>query len=178
MNRSAPALLLFASLNAIPATRAQTTQAQPPAAAPASQSTAQAATQQAPNPDKKVWTNDDVGDLRDRSAISTVGATNAKPSRVTETSTAGSRSREAKWYRDQILRLQVKLPALDNQIRQLQAALNGETVSSAQTYGWPKFGDWREELARLQKQRADITAKITSLEDEARHKGVSPNMLP
>jgi hypothetical protein len=38
--------------------------------------------------------------------------------------------------------------------------------------------DWRDQLARLQKQRDDIVAKISALIDEARHNGVPANALP
>jgi hypothetical protein len=159
--------------------RGQTAQATQTSSAPASQSSTQSASgQQIPPANKKVWTNDDVGDLRDHSAITTIGGANAKPANPSERPLAGAKAKDTQWYRDQILKLQAKVPPLDDKIHQLEAALNGETVNSVRTYGGVRADDWRDQLSRLQKQRGDILAKIDALQDEARHNGVPPNKLP
>ncbi len=87
-------------------------------------------------------------------------------------------SKDPKQYQTQITRLQEKLPPLDEQISQLQAALNGNTVNSTRHVGGAKIDDWHDELVRLQKQREDIAAKISALQDEARRNGVPPNQIP
>jgi hypothetical protein len=74
--------------------------------------------------------------------------------------------------------LQEKLPPLDEQIAQLQAALNGDTLNSTRHVGGAKIDDWHDELVRAQKQREDIVAKISALQDEARRNGVPPNLIP
>jgi hypothetical protein len=180
---NSPGRVLLASLclsaTLVSAARGQTAQAAQTSSAPASQSSTQSPPgQQTPPANKKVWTNDDVGDLRDHSAISTIGGANVKPANPSGRPLPGARAKDAQWYRDQIRILQAKVPPLDDKIDQLEAALNGETVNSVRTYGGVRADDWRDQLSRLQKQRGDILAKIDALEDEARHKGVPPNKLP
>jgi hypothetical protein len=124
---------------------------------------------------KKVWTNDD-------------GRFHARPSPSADTSTkaAGAANKpkpnnngkNAGWYRGQITKLQGQISPLDDKIAQLQAALNGQTTNAPRTYGWSKPDDWRDALARYQKQREDIQAKISALEDEARHNGVPESEIP
>ena len=118
-----------------------------------------------------MWTNEDMGDVHNNSAISTFSATNNKPANGKPAGTAKG-NKDAKQYQDQILKLQEKLPPLDEQITQLQAALNGDTVNSTRHVGGAKIDDWHDELVRAQKQREDIVAKISALQDEARRNGV------
>ena len=128
--------------------------------------------------DKKVWTNDDVGDLRDHAPISTIGNANAKSKPVDRPANPPKGAKSAKWYVDQIQALQAKIPPLNEKIQQLQAALRGDQVNPVRTYGGVRPDDWRDQLQRLQKERADIEGKISVLEDQARHDGVAPNLLP
>lgn len=130
----------------------------------------------APAPAKKVWTNEDMREVHRHDAISTFSATNNKPANGKPAGTAKA-NKDAKQYQDQILRLQAKLPPLDAQISELQATLNGDTVNSTRHIG-AKIDDWRDELARLQTQREDITTKISALQDEARRNGVPANQIP
>jgi hypothetical protein len=168
-----------------PGLRAQATQpAQSTQSTQATPSTTPNPTQQPANTpqttDKKVWTNDDVGDLRDHAPISTIGKNDPKPTKPavkTPTTAQPSKAKE-KWYVDQIGALQAKIPPLNEKIQQLQAALNGDQVDAPRQYGWTKPDDWRDQLQRLQKQRDDRQAKISALEDQARHDGVAPNVLP
>ncbi len=139
------------------------TQAQPPAATqPAS---------------KKVWTNEDVVGLRADSRISTFSQPNAKPAKNGAKPT-NSEGKDATWYENRIAGLQAKLPQLDDQIGQLQAALNGEQVNSVRKWGGVRPDDWRVELDTLQQKRVSIQSEISTLEDQARHAGVPANALP
>lgn len=159
--------------------RTQTAQATQSSSASGSQPSSQSVpAQQTPPASKKVWTDDDVADLRDHSEISTVGGANVKPSNPSGKAVPAATAKGEKWYQDQILKLQAKIPPLDNKIHQLQAALDGKTVNSVRTYGGVRADDWRDQLSRLQKEREGISANIAALEDEARHKGVPPNALP
>jgi hypothetical protein len=153
-----------------PATQAQE-QADTATAANANATTSTAA------PAKKVWTNEDMGDVHKNSAISTFSAMSNKPANAKPAATAKG-NKDAKNYQTQITRLQEKLPPLDEQISQLQAALNGDTVNSTRHVGGAKIDDWRDELVRAQKQREDIVAKISALQDEARRNGVPENQIP
>jgi hypothetical protein len=153
------------------------------AAAPAqtnSTSSADATTSMTPSataPAKKVWTNEDMREVHRDNAISTFAATNKKPANAKPAATAKA-NKDAKQYQDRILALQAKLPLLDEQIAQLQAALNGDTVNSTRHVGGAKIDDWRDELVRAQQQREDIVAKVSALQDEARRNGVPPNQIP
>ena len=131
-----------------------------------------AAEQTAP---KKVWTNDD-GRFHSRPSPSADAST--KPAGTANKPKPGHNGKNAGWYRGQITKLQGQIPPLDEKIAQLQAALNGQTTNAPRTYGWSKPEDWHDALARYQKQREEIEAKISALEDEARHNGVPENELP
>lgn len=127
--------------------------------------------------DKKVWTNDDLENLDDQTTTGTIktGRANVPRNAAKNTQVKG---RDAKWYRAEIAALEAKIPPLDEKIRNLKAALNGEPVTSAPHYEWSRQDDWHSQLARLEKQRGDIEDKISNLEDEARHDGVPANALP
>jgi hypothetical protein len=136
-----------------------------------------ATTTTAPAPVKKVWTNEDMGAVHKNSVISTFSGTNGKPGSA-KPAGAAKGGKDTKQYQNEIIRLQVKLPPLDEQITQLQAALNGDTVNSTRHVGGAKIDDWHDELVRAQKQREDIVAKISALQDEARRNGVPENQIP
>ena len=149
----------------------------PPAQTP--QPAASAATPAAAQPaPKKVWTNDDVRGLREDSRISTIGAAGAKPATQNGSRPANPRAKNAQWYQNRIAALEAKLPPIDGQIGQLQAALSGQTVNSVRKWGGARPDDWRVELADLQKKREGIQAEIAALKDQARHDGVPPGALP
>jgi chaperonin cofactor prefoldin len=101
-----------------------------------------------------------------------------KPTSTVNKPKPNAKGKDAGWYRTQISKLQAQIPPLDEKISQLQAALNGQTVTSTRQYGGTKPDDWRDELSRFQKQRDDIDTKIAALEDQARHDGVPENELP
>jgi hypothetical protein len=162
--------------------------ATPPAAqnpAPPSSTAALSPSTSAPSestPVKKVWTNDELAGAHNQPAASASQSArnaNANPRQKTP---AGPKARgDAQWYHDKIADLQAKLPPLDAQIAQLQAAIDGEPTGDAKTSTRPHFvksGDWRQQQADLQKQRDDIATKINALQDEARHVGIPPNALP
>jgi hypothetical protein len=132
----------------------------------------------AQEPAKKVWTNDDLGDLRDNSPVSTVGSTNSNSGRPASKSAPSARNKDARPYRDQIARLQAQIPPLDMKINELQSALAGNPVTETRHLGGVRPDDWKDQLARLQVQRDGIQAKIVAIEDEARHRGAPSNQIP
>lgn len=173
----AVSVLLIGAIAFFPgAARAQS--APPPPTAQA-QDPAPSGTSAAPaQPAKKVWTNEDVGDLHANSVISTFNAPNAKPTKTSAKPAPNSKGKNAAWYQQQIKRLQDQLPPIDQKISDLQTVINGGQVNEVRHYGGNKIDDWHDELARLQAQREDINAKIAALQDQARHDGVSPNDIP
>lgn len=162
------AMLLFA-LGATSTARAQTTSApsQTPAPAQSQQQT----------PQKKVWTNDNLGGPHSQPSDTSASAQQNPNSSSTAPAKAKSK-KDAKWYHDQIAKLQAQIPPLDKTIAELQAALEGKTFNEPLHYGGNRIGDWKEQLQQLQTKRQDTLDKIASLEDEARHNGVAPNELP
>ncbi len=129
-------------------------------------------------PTKRVWTNDDVHELRRDSAISTVGPAKAKPQKAAATNMPVANPATIKSYHDRILALQDKMPPLDSQISDLQGVLNGQTMNSTRHATGARIDDWHDQLARLQTQKSDLETKISTLQDEARHKGVPENQIP
>ena len=155
-----------------------------PAAAPAADPATPTASQEVTSSGttapatKRVWTNDDMGDLHRNSTISTFVAPTAKPAKSNEKPVGPAKNANAKRYQDAIAAQRAKLPAIDDKIAQLKAVLSGNTVQETRVYGGAHIDDWHEELVHLQKQRDDIETKISSLQDEARHNGVPENQIP
>jgi hypothetical protein len=174
---------LLGSALAVPA-RAQSQQsssAPAPAAAPSSNSTAPSTSASAPasipdTPDapakpapKKVWTNDDFGPN---------AANSAKKPKPAKPEAKPVKGKNAASYRAQIQKLNSQIADLDKQIATYQAALNGEPSANAalQQYHM-RAADWRAEIEKLTQQKQDLYAKITAVEDQARHDGIEPGEL-
>jgi hypothetical protein len=148
---------------------AQSTAAAPASAPPASR------TNQAPQ--KKVWTNDNLSNSPEP-ADNSIAANTAGPNAGASSPSKSKSKKDAKWYHDQIAKLQSQIRPLDKSIAELQAVLDGKTVNEPQHYGGNRIGDWKDQLQQLEKKRQDALDKISALEDEARHNGVAPNALP
>ncbi|HWF38885.1 MAG TPA: hypothetical protein VG322_10225, partial [Candidatus Acidoferrales bacterium] len=114
------ACFLFASSAT---TRAQSLHSAQPAqtAVTTDNSTQNSAPDHVSSTQKKVWTNDDFSGTDPQPGVSIVR--NQPKNAVRRTAPTG---RNAKWYHDQIARLQAKLPPLDSQIAALQSALDGK----------------------------------------------------
>jgi hypothetical protein len=185
MSHRTPILLaaLFLAAGAASTAQAQANSSATPgtqSSAPAAQ-TSSATLAPAQASAKKVWTNDDVGDLRENSVVSAGGASRGGSGKPGDRPSATSKTKDAKSYHDQIAKLQAQLPPIDSQIAQLQAAIDGKFTGDAKTSTRPtgvKGGDWRLELDQLQKKRDGIAAQIDALIDQARRNGVPPNQLP
>jgi hypothetical protein len=173
------AAMIFAAAGAT-AVRAQNNQPAPStassAAAPATDPNSTSSAPAAQTPAKKVWTNDDVGGLRTNSSIVTFQPTDAKPAKPGAKPPTAS-AEDVRRYHDQIAKLEAQVPPLDDQIAKLHAALSGETVNDTRHMG-VSIDDWRDQMTRLQQKRDDIVAKISNLQDQARHKGVPANAIP
>jgi hypothetical protein len=129
-------------------------------------------------PAKRVWTNDDVHELRRDAPISTVGVKARPQKNVGAANKQVANPETIRSYHDRIIALQDKLPPIDSQITDLQGVLNGQTMNSTRHATGAKIDDWHDELTRLQQQRSDIETRIGALQDEARHKGVPENQIP
>jgi hypothetical protein len=189
MNRSVllgPFCLFFAISGAI-STRAQS---QAPASSPAPQSQSTASSQDQSSststpgaaPQKKVWTNDDMGALHSDPSVANFQPKSGNGGKKGAGANGNSHGRDSNWYRQQIVKLQQQIPPIDAKIAELQKGVNGGTVNdpttSSRPYGGVHPGSWEQQVADLQSKKAGIESKISSLEDEARHAGISPNDIP
>ena len=166
-------LLLISLAAGVPAF-AQSNSPEASSAAVSAQTATTAATQ---SNSKKVWTNEELAGLPSESVASNHASASVRPSVNVSKSNAPT-SRDAKWYNDQIAKLQAQLPPLDDQISQLQAALAGKPVDSTRRWGGVRPGDWSAQLAQCQQKRDGILSRITALKDQARHNGIPSNQLP
>lgn len=150
------------------------------AASPQGEATAKgSSTASADKAAKKVWTNDDMSGLQNDVVSSTGVAHTAQPAGSGQ-KFANPKGHTAKWYHDQIAKLQAKIPPLDSQIDQLQSAIDGKPTGNTKTSQRPagvKADDWSLELKQFQAERDDLASKISALEDEARHNGIPENAL-
>lgn len=121
-----------------------------------------------PQTPKKIWTNDDIADLRANSTISTVG----DQKNVTRRTNTWRPSSDdlVRSYRDQIDQLQARVAGIDKQIADLRGALNGKAVDSTRKYEplGGKIGDWNSQIDQLQKNRQDLLRQIDALETRLR----------
>lgn len=133
----------------------------------------------ADSPAKKVWTNDDLKGSRDDEGVSNTA--DQKPAAVaSRQKMASPRGHNAKWYSDQIAKLQARIPPLNAQIAELQSGLDGKPTGDGKSSQRPRFvkqDDWSNELRQLQAQRANILDRINVLEDDARHNGIPNSAL-
>ena len=134
-----------------------------------------------PQPPKKVWTNEDMGDLRSGPEISTIGPSKGQKGTM-KTSSALTPAHDLPWYRAQIKKLQDQIPPLDAKIAELQSGIAGNTVNdpntSSRPYSGVRAGSWPDELRQFEQKRESIVRKISALEDQARHDGINPNEIP
>jgi chaperonin cofactor prefoldin len=128
--------------------------------------------------EKKVWTNEDVSDLRASSTISTVGSSETRPPAK---ASSAAKSKNPRQFQAQIAQLERQVPQLDQQIAELQDAINGKPTGDAKTSTRPRnvqADDWNVQVENLEKKKQGILDQIATLKDEARHQGVPPNTLP
>src|SRR3984957_8501936 len=123
---------LLLTLGATSTSRGQTTSAptQTPAPAQSQQQT----------PQKKVWTNDNLGGSHTQ-PNDTPGSTQQNSNSGSAAPAKAKSKKDAKWYHDQIAKLQAQIPPLDKTIAELQAALDGKTLNEPLHYGGERIGD-------------------------------------
>jgi hypothetical protein len=119
---------------------------------------------------KKVWTNDDMGELHQNSSLSVVGTQKRNSQPNDYSAPPGQSEYMVKMYRQQIDQLQAQADAIDKQILNLQDAKSGKTVDSSRTYDpWGgKTGDWNAQIEQLQKNRDNLLKQIDSIQDQIR----------
>jgi len=184
--------LILLSLVGTLATHPANLRAQAASTSSSTQTSSQTQTSNPPPAQKKVWTNDDIDELRDQGAggISTMGPAAAAPaSTPAQKATAAAKPAAAapkipdeknpEWYRKQLAPLYDKLSQISDQIAAAQAAVDGDSRgdSGVSMGARAPAGTPQEQVAALQKEQADVQAKIDALLDQARHNDIEPGDL-
>ena len=77
--------------------------------------------------------------LRQDSVISTFSPPRPKPTK-NGAKPSNPKSKDTQWYQNRIAGLEAKLPPIDDQIGELQAALSGQTVNDVRKFGAEQAG--------------------------------------
>lgn len=168
--------------------------------------TEQANQREPQRPRKKVWTNDDLEQLRLRGRINIVGGQPAettseqKPAEAPtgETPAAGEaaaeseapaeeapkplppREQDPEYYRERLRPLRNELAQLERQITDLENTIRTGGGGRSGGVGLLQSNpgvDPRDTLARLRRQRDQLRAQMAGIEAEARRHGLSPGQL-
>jgi hypothetical protein len=123
----------------------------------------------------KVWTNDEIGTLRNKQGVSVVG--NSKPQNVSATSKLYSQEKDPAWYRNQLAPLRAEIDKLDPEIAKLKAFLSGENVSDPSTMQHKLVPTPQDQLKQKEAKRQADETKMEDLLDRARHNGIEPGAL-
>jgi hypothetical protein len=124
----------------------------------------------------KVWTNDEIGVLRNDHSVSVVGSrTDTK--KVSATSKPYSQEKDPAWYRKQLISLQAEIEKLDARIAKTQAFLNGENVGEPASLHRQLAPSPQDQLKQMEAKRQADAVKMDDLLDRARHNGIEPGEL-
>lgn len=152
-------------------------------------SLAQAQTKKAQK-EKKVWTNEDLEQLRSTSYISIVGqvapsetpAVTAGQPGTAETEKAGAENeqiapgKDPKTYRQKLEPLRAELERIDSEIHRLREfRASGETVMNGLDLSKENMSLTPEnQIQQLEARRREVQSKIDEIEDQARRNGIAP----
>lgn len=140
------------------------------------------------NQSKKVWTNEDMDQLRSRGLISIVGPeVTATPAQAAVTPSEpafpvySSRLEDPEWYAEKAADLQAELDAREAALQQEQVALaqaaNGVTQPGV-AMDEPTVGVTPDAaLAILQAQVEEVQSQLDELSDLARQNNIPPGVL-
>lgn len=159
---------------------------QPPAAG-SQAAPAQQQPKSGESPAKKVWTNDDIGELREHDGVSVVGGGSAPAPNGTAANASATpgkkqplpKEKDPDWYKKQLAPLYARLDALHTAISNAESAVSGDTRGSA-TVSMDATGNAatpQQQLTQLQQEQQQVQAQIDNLEDLARHNGLEPGAL-
>jgi hypothetical protein len=140
------------------------------------------------NQPKKVWTNDDMDQLRARGLISIVGQKLAEPATKAPATPAettfpvyASRLDDPEWYADKAADLQAELDKREAALREQQAAIAlaadritepGLALDKDNAGVTPAAG-----VANLQAQVQEVQSQLDALSDHARQHDIPPGVL-
>ena len=126
---------------------------------------------------KKVWTNDNLGEVSG-SAISQVGdAKNSSPANSSAAKPASPQMVAA--FRKQLAALQAQLSNLDKQIADLKSFRKGEAsgANGLQMHKRYSTEPVEDQVRKLEEKRKVLAAKMDATFDSARKQGIEPGQL-
>jgi len=131
---------------------------------------------------KKVWTNDDVGSLKD--SVSVIGEKNKPQSQPENSGDADEEendphARRVQQYRDAINQLRTQIEDADTRIAQLKEfkADNGSPSGGINPNHGYNMVPPEEQVKQLEARKKELQAKIEDLENQARKEGIDPGEL-
>jgi predicted RNase H-like nuclease (RuvC/YqgF family) len=148
------------------------------------------AAQQAQTPktkkEKKVWTNEDLEDMRGTVRVSEIGPAGAgEQPAATETDQAranaerDARAKDVKQYSEQLATLRAEIERLDAEMRRLREFRKSAKGSmGGLVLGQEDAGITPEDaLGQLAKRKREVQRQIDELEDQARRKSIGPGAI-
>ncbi len=138
--------------------------------------------------EKKVWTNEDLEQLRSRSYISTVGQEPRETPNVTaehlgaETEKTGAKTepitpeKDPKTYRRQLEPLRAELERIESEIRRLREfRASGQTVMGGLDLTKENMSLTPEnQIQQLEVRRREVQQQVDAIEDQATRNGIAP----
>ncbi len=130
-----------------------------------------------PKKTKKVWTNDNLGDVS-ASAISQVGDDrNSSPGKNAAAKPASSEVVAA--YRKQLTILQAQLASVEKKIADLKSFSKGEAsgANGLQLHKRYSTEPVEDQVRKLEEKRKSLAAQMDAVFDAARKRGIEPGQL-
>jgi len=132
-----------------------------------------------PKKTKKVWTNDNMGDVN-ASAISLVGdAKKTSPAKSTAPTPTPASPQVVAAFRKQLTALQAQSAGIDKQIAELKSFSKGETPGAIgmQLHKGYSTESVDDQVRKLEEKKKSLVAQMDAVYDAARKRGVEPGQL-
>jgi hypothetical protein len=141
----------------------------------------------ADKPKRKVWTNDDLQNLKPGAPISVMGGAQPAASAAGEPGEAAAADEAAEsapdpedtreYWQERLKPLREELAKIDQQLRQFRTG-RGQAASNVIDINTNAEGiGVADALQQLERRRTEIRQEITALQTEARRKGVPPGYV-
>lgn len=132
-----------------------------------------------PKKTKKVWTNDNMGDVN-ASAISLVGdAKKSSPGKSTAATPTPASSQVVTAFRKQLTALQAQSAGIDKQIAELKSFGKGETpgANGMQLHKGYSTESVDDQVRKLEEKKKSLAAQMDAIYEAARKRGIEPGQL-
>jgi hypothetical protein len=132
-----------------------------------------------PKKTKKVWTNDNMGDVN-ASAISLVGdAKKSSPGKSTAPTPTPANPQVVAAFRKQLTALQAQSAGIEKQIAELKSFSKGETpgANGMQLHKGYSTESVDDQVRKLEEKKKSLAAQMDAVYDAARKRGVEPGQL-